>query len=174
MWGGGDLEFGGAAHADGAAYNPATGKWRTLPAAPIGANEGAANVWTGTQMLVWGGSNCTLCGGSEVGAGAAYDPATNTWTAMPGSPLLATNLPAGVWTGHEMVVFSCRSSSQATDAAAFDPATNQWRSLPAAPDSVRSMFQANPAAYAAWTGTRRSSDSTPPAASSPQSTTRSD
>lgn len=39
----------------GLAYTPATGRWATLPRAPIPPRTGPAVFWTGTGLLVWGG-----------------------------------------------------------------------------------------------------------------------
>lgn len=141
VWGGADYEKGGArALGDGAAYDPVTRTWRTLPPAPMHASAGAASVWTGSQMLVWGGSKHPGGGSdSEVGDGAAYNPATNTWARITPSPLPATTDPAAVWTGHEMLVFTS-TYQQTNDVAAYDPASDRWRSLPPAPESVRAAF----------------------------------
>lgn len=45
----------GGEHLPGAAaaLDPATGKWRALPPAPLTAQQEAA-VWTGTELLMWG------------------------------------------------------------------------------------------------------------------------
>lgn len=43
-----------APSADGFAFTPSTGHWRRLPAMEINRTAFAA-VWTGHQMLVWGG-----------------------------------------------------------------------------------------------------------------------
>jgi hypothetical protein len=40
---------------DGAAYNAADGHWRSLPSAPIPDRRLHSAVWTGTEMIVWGG-----------------------------------------------------------------------------------------------------------------------
>jgi hypothetical protein len=59
-------------------------------------------VWTGTEMIVWGGSN----GSNTVNTGGRYNPKTDSWTATSTS-----NAPAGrsdhtaVWTGNEMIVW---------------------------------------------------------------------
>src|SRR5205085_1738599 len=59
-------------------------------------------VWTGSQMIVWGGFN----GSSVFNTGGRYNPGTNSWTATS-----TTNAPAGrerhtaVWTGTEMIVW---------------------------------------------------------------------
>src|SRR5207344_2039570 len=62
-------------------------------------------VWTGTEMIMWGGLN-TWSGTYLTTDGARYNPTTDTWTAMSD-----VNAPAGVmhgtavWTGTEMIVW---------------------------------------------------------------------
>ena len=62
----------------GARYNPATDTWTTLPTdgAPNTAEQIA--VWTGTDMLVWGGR--FLPDYILWNTGAKYNLASNTWT----------------------------------------------------------------------------------------------
>ena len=60
-------------------------------------------VWTGTEMIVWGGySNAYLNGGGR------YNPATNTWaaggTSTSGAPG-GRSTHTAVWTGTEMIVW---------------------------------------------------------------------
>ena len=57
--------------ADGAAYNVLNDAWRKLPASPLSAREAAATVWTGSELLIWGGTS----GQGLLADGAAYDPA---------------------------------------------------------------------------------------------------
>jgi N-acetylneuraminic acid mutarotase len=129
-----------------------SGRWSTMPAAPIAPRGGAVVVWTGRELIIWGGSSGAH--GSQLHAdGAAYDPSTNTWRKLPPSPLGALSDASGVWTGKEMVVFggyddeSLGAFRVTNDAAAYDPSTNTWRMLPAAPLSPRAD------AIAFWTGT---------------------
>ncbi len=70
---------------EGLAYDPATGKWSTLPASPLGSAEREAMlaVWTGRYLVV---------GGGDGGAGlqkdaAAYDPVTDSWMRLPDAPV---------------------------------------------------------------------------------------
>src|SRR5206468_9170052 len=42
------------------------------------ARDGQASIWTGSQMLIWGGISL----GNYVNDGALYDPRTDTWTAI--------------------------------------------------------------------------------------------
>jgi hypothetical protein len=151
IWGGGDAHQGGiAADPDGAAYEPVGRTWRKLPPAPVPPRLGAANVWTGTELLIWGGSDCGGCGTEPIGAGAAYDPATNQWRKLATSPLRATRFPPAVWAGSEMVVSG--NFSAGVPAAAYDPATNSWRSLPAVPASAPLARRGLDTTFASWTG----------------------
>lgn len=125
--------------ADGAGYNAVNGAWRKLATSPLSGREAAATVWTGTEMLVWGGTT----GQVLVADGAAYNPARDAWRPIAPSPLSARTAAAAVWTGREMVVWG---GSETADGAAYDPAADRWRLLAAAPIAGRS------AAVAAWTG----------------------
>jgi hypothetical protein len=122
----------------GTAFDAASGTWRMLPASPLAGRFEASSVWTGHEMLVWGGTNgATL---STVFAdGAAFDPTSDTWRALPPSPLAARAAAQAVWTGHEMIVVGGQrvvvgvAVPALLDAAAYDPARNRWRVLPALP-----------------------------------------
>src|SRR5439155_7736454 len=70
-----------------------------------GAPAGRANhtaVWTGTEMIVWGGRDFS----SFFNTGGRYNPGTDSWTATS-----TTSAPAArqqhtaVWTGSEMIVW---------------------------------------------------------------------
>ncbi len=58
-------------------------------------------VWTGSEMIVWGGSSTT-----RLNTGGRYDPATDAWTATTttGAPTARASHTA-VWTGSEMIVW---------------------------------------------------------------------
>lgn len=136
-----------------AAYNPATNRWR-----PLGSEYrfgdsrfGPVTVWTGRQVLTWGGGVC--CGGDPEAGGTAYTPSTNRFETLPPSPLLG-RIAAGTWSGTEMVVVGGEGAYDAkigdakvfADAAAYDPVTRAWRRLPPLPAPRKY-------ATAAWTGT---------------------
>jgi hypothetical protein len=58
-------------------------------------------VWTGREMVVWGGIF-----GEPAGTGGRYDPGTDQW--LPTSPAGAPagrDLPVGVWTGSHVIVW---------------------------------------------------------------------
>lgn len=114
------------------AYNPTTNRWRALRAA-LG---GPMAVWTGREMISWGGGCC----GDASAEGLAYNPATNKARKLPASPLAASQRPIGVWTGREVVIlisgFDPNGKPYPTSfarAAAFNPTTNRWRRIPKLP-----------------------------------------
>lgn len=128
--------------------NLLAGHWSTLPAAPIAPRGGASVVWTGKELLVWGGASGNVLRGD----GAAYNPSTRTWRTLPASPLSAREGQSAVWTGTEMIVWGGYDEVSQThfrvtsDGAAYDPSTNRWHLLPASPLSPRAD------AYTVWTG----------------------
>lgn len=60
-------------------------RWSAIPPAPIAVRQQSAVVWDGSQVLIWGGQSERSP--SALKDGAAYDPATRTWTMLPPSPL---------------------------------------------------------------------------------------
>lgn len=126
--------------------NGVPSEWRTnnLTGAPS-ARSGHTAVWTGSRMLVWGGSRS----GNYLGDGAAYDPVADAWTALTTTNApVARTLHNAVWTGSEMVVFGGETASgTVATGGAYDPVKDQWRVLgnPGSP-------QARSEATAVWTG----------------------
>jgi N-acetylneuraminic acid mutarotase len=93
-----------------AAYDPATGSWRRIAAAPADLGGGSA-VWDGREVLV---------------GRFAYDPATNRWRQLPAA---GANGAAAVWTGSRLVVWA--------RGLAYDPHANRWSHIPQAPLAQR-------------------------------------
>ena len=56
-------------------------------------------VWTGSEMIVWGGNNSI-----RLNTGGRYDPSTDSWvaTSLVNAPAART-LHSAVWTGNEMI-----------------------------------------------------------------------
>ena len=135
IWGGGTAaDSREVLHGDGIAYNPRTNRWRSLPPAPIPPTAQATAVWTGRELIIWGGFD-NIGVTHLTAAGAAYDPSTNAWRMIAASPLAPRSSPVSVWTGREMIVLGgyplVRNNTLTVyrDAAAYDPATNTWRDL---------------------------------------------
>jgi N-acetylneuraminic acid mutarotase len=149
VWGG--LDQSGTALATGGRYDLLAGLWT---ATSTGADVPSARashtaVWTGSQMIVWGGWD----GGSGyLATGSRYDPASNSWTSLPAAGSLAgRSSHTAVWTGARMVVWGGLGAGGARfrDGARYDPVANTW--------SATTNAGAPAARYAhvaAWTGTR--------------------
>jgi len=82
-------------------------------------------VWTGSEMIVWGGSADT----ERFYDGARYDPRADRWTPMAdeGAPHMCPL--AAFWTGSEMLVWGDRIADGWRQAVGglYDPATDAWR-----------------------------------------------
>jgi N-acetylneuraminic acid mutarotase len=110
--------------------------------APSPRKEATA-VWTGTEMLVWGGEN-----GTRLNTGGRYNPATDSWQAMstnnaPGG----CSTPVSVWTGEEMIVW-CGRITSGDRGGRYNPTTDTWSAISTdnAPGAVNYTT-------AVWTGT---------------------
>jgi hypothetical protein len=104
VWGGDDGSSNNPLNTGGR-YNPTTNSWA---ATSTGASvppprEWHTAVWTGNEMIVWGG----YAHFTALNTGGRYDPSTNAWTATS----IGTNVPstryfhAAAWTGTEMTVW---------------------------------------------------------------------
>ena len=100
--------------------------WTATPStnAPLPRTAHTA-VWTGSEMIVWGGITKT----DIYNSGGRYNPGTNTWTAT--SVLHAPAQRDGhtaIWTGHEMIVWGGTQGSQSylDSGGKYNPSTNTW------------------------------------------------
>jgi len=134
IWGGTGAP--GGKYNSGARYNPATDTWAGITAvgAPMPRKQHSA-VWTGTEMIVWGGCGMLPEHMCEIGTGARYNPMTETWT-----PTSGVNAPqarqghTAVWTGSEMIIWggcrwvndACSSSALGNGGGRYNPATDSW------------------------------------------------
>ena len=77
-------------------------------------------VWTGSEMIVWGGTNFS----NYLNTGGRYNPGTDSWTATS-----TTNAPSArdrhtaVWTGSEMIVWGGTGDSTG---GKYNPMTDSW------------------------------------------------
>src|SRR5215510_4893754 len=108
------------------AYSPPTNTWKQLAATSLSRREGHSAIWTGTEMLIWGGERSGLgLNESFFADGGRYNPNTDTWRPMAASPLRARWVHAAVWTGTEMLVWGGADENGAlTDGAAYHPDTD--------------------------------------------------
>ncbi len=116
---------------DGAIYNYNTNTWTAiLPALPNTPSARYAHtaIWTGTQMVIWGGYNFSIA----FDGGASYNPALNTWSTLPSSILTPRWSHTAEWTGTEMIVWGGENGSVLfADGARYNPlGGGVWTALP--------------------------------------------
>jgi len=120
-------------HLAGEAYNPERERWRRIPTAPIAAGDRGVVVWTGSEVIIWGGGGR---GNGRPTEGAAYNPEQDAWRRIANAPI-GLNLASGMWTGKEMLVFGSllhagnHAVTPTSVGAAYNPMSDKWRRLPA-------------------------------------------
>jgi hypothetical protein len=114
-------------------------------------------VWTGREVIVWGGRSDTAGGVTTPASpgppdhtldnGAAYDVGRDRWHVLSRAPIAGRYDPVAVWTGSEMLVVGGRrdraGASFVHDGAAYDPVRDRWHRIPEAPGCP---------SFGAWTG----------------------
>ena len=128
-------------------YDPEADTWlpTSMAAAPEGRSQHAA-VWTGSEMVVWGGNGVTVF----LNTGGRYNPATDTWR-----PTSVVAAPTGryshtaVWSGSEMIVWGGYNGAHVNTGGKYSPATDAWT-----PTSTIGAPAGRNGHTAVWTGTR--------------------
>jgi hypothetical protein len=101
----------------GAAYDPATDSWRSIPPSALSAQATSA-VWVGGRMLAWDYDTHWQ----------TFDPETNTWGARRKMPINFNECyPETIAAGDRAFAFFCGQ------AAVYDAATRAWRRLSSGP-----------------------------------------
>ncbi|HKG12631.1 MAG TPA: Ig-like domain-containing protein [Pyrinomonadaceae bacterium] len=158
VWGGMQF-FSGSNLNTGGRYNPSTDSWR--PVTTAGAPEARlynSAVWTGSEMVVWGGYVYNTDGTSYyLNTGGRYNPVSDSWqpTSLAGAPA-ARSRHRAVWTGSQVVVWGGRvpvtgtgTLNSVNTGGRYNPASDVWTatSLQGAPSGRDSHVQV-------WTGTQ--------------------
>lgn len=102
--------------------------WNSMAPAPLTPRAFHTAVWTGAEMIVWGGADPT-----QTQTGARYVPATNSWSATSVGTFCpdARKEHSAVWTGIEMIVWGGRGSGDSqgqwrNSGGRYNPMTNSW------------------------------------------------
>jgi hypothetical protein len=146
LWGG-SLRDGADQFADGYVFDPASDLWTPMAVSPLGPRSFASAVWTGEEVVIWGGWNGSReryadgaaydpasasvhqfnRSDTPTAVAAAYDPASDRWRELP-APDLSPNGTFAVWTGEELFALDYGNV-----AMVYDPASDRWRDLPSPP-----------------------------------------
>ena len=135
VWGGWDNQN-GTFFNSGARYDPLADTWTpTSTTQAPSARIGHTAVWTGSVMVVWGGTE-ELAGGDTAltNTGGRYDPSADTWSSTRTSQAPdARDGHTAIWTGSRMIIWG---GALLNSGGRYDPSANRWdaTSLTGAPD----------------------------------------
>jgi hypothetical protein len=144
VWGGGFPEVN-----TGGRYRPDLDSWlATQTNGAPSARRSHTAVWTGSEMIVWGGSSPSL---ARLRTGARYSPAANSWVPTSlDAPPAARSGHSTTWTGTSMFVWGGVDSQGEflNSGARYEAVTDEWAQLSStgAPSPRRHHS-------ATWTGT---------------------
>ncbi len=114
----------------GAIYYPESGKWYRLPKHKQETRYHHTAVWTGIQLILWGGVEGNF--GDRTNAGYMFDNEDDQWFAVTteGSPS-ARSGHSGVWTGDRMLIWGGENAEGVLgDGGAYDLVEDKWEALP--------------------------------------------
>src|SRR5207248_590597 len=101
-------------------------------------------VWTGSEMIVWGGTDPV----HYLNTGERFNPTTNTWTStsIANAPAIRY-LATAVWTGSEMIVWGGSNTALLNTGGRYNPATDSWTATNAINSPAARYYHT-----AVWTG----------------------
>jgi len=104
--------------------------WVPIKSGDVPESNVPTTVWTGTEMIVWGG---TYENSLYLNSGAMYYPVLNAWssTSLTSAPL-ARSRHRAIWTGTEMIVWGgiADPGGLTNTGGRFNPSTNSWTATP--------------------------------------------
>ncbi len=156
-------EVGSLFASEGKRYHPGLDRWSnmTTTGAPAPRTDATA-VWTGTEMIVWGGTMPEQP--MPLNDGGRYNPGTDTWLPVP-----TAGAPAGrightaTWSGGVMLVWGGLGSLASSDVIPFNdgafyvPESDAWVSMPSAGAPSRRLWHTavwSPGGLLIWGGRR--------------------
>jgi hypothetical protein len=130
----------------GGVYDPNLDTWTVTS---VGVNVPSARafhtaIWTGTKMVVWGG---TADGVGYLNTGGVYDPSLDSWTATSVGANVPTSVSQGhtaVWTGVRMIIWGASTGGQ------YDPTSDTWTAISTGTNAPAARNNHT----AVWTGTK--------------------
>lgn len=147
VWGGSQSP--GAQFADGGRYDPVGNVWlgATSTAGAPTPRHGHTGIWSGTDMVIWGGVGTTT---SFVNTGGLYAP--DTWlgpTSLFGVPVVRET-HSTVWTGGEMIIWGGWNNALLTSGGRYNRAGDLWTGATSSVGHPGGRLEH----VAVWTGSR--------------------
>jgi N-acetylneuraminic acid mutarotase len=151
IWGGCNTSTNFCGESTGGRYNPVTDTWTPTSTVnkPLERKEHTA-VWTGTEMIIWGGckpSSNNFCNTIGQGAPGAYNPSTDTWRVVPEGGVEGRTKHTAIWTGTEMIIWGGIRLGVLNTGARYNPSSNTWT-----PTSTVNAPSPREEHTAVWTG----------------------
>jgi hypothetical protein len=124
---------------DGAIYDVVADTWTTASTAGApSARFGHFMAWTGSDVVVWGGSVYEGAAPAQVDFvdGARFNPATNSWSPMAPFPAVACTDSSRqpLWVADRLVVIGSAARTQI--GAVYDPASDTWADVSGIPGGL--------------------------------------
>jgi N-acetylneuraminic acid mutarotase len=152
VWGGGLAMYPFSSFDTGGRYDPFTDTWTATSTtnAPDG-RRGHTAIWTGSKMLIWGGSFYHNPVVQFLNTGGRYDPSSDSWVGTS-----TTNVPdaraghTAVWAGSEMIVWGGGGSGPTyllNTGGRYNPGIDSWTAT-----STTNAPDARAGHTAVWTG----------------------
>ena len=113
----------------GGRYSPSTDTWTPTS---TGTNSPSARyrhttVWTGTEMIICGGSYYFQGNYYYANGDKRYNPALDSWTSISSEWSIGSDWPTAVWTGQEMIVWGGNTGAQDTNRGGrYNPTNDSW------------------------------------------------
>ena len=100
--------------------------WTSTPL-PSGISRRALHtaVWTGSEMIIWGGWDNV----APSNTGSRYNPSTDSWTfiSVTNATPTARSLHTAIWTGSEMIIWAgADTSNHLNTGGRYKPSTDSW------------------------------------------------
>jgi hypothetical protein len=158
VWGGIIVGGGNVTTNQGARYLPGPNQWLPLLSANAPSpRAGHTAIWTGTEMIVWGGADS---GNQTLSSGGRYQATAGMWTYVNSSGAPSPRYGhVAVWTGTRMIVWGGLDNTQTplSSGGIYDPMNDTWAPM----SNMGSPFLNGPVdrnvvspQAAVWTGTR--------------------
>lgn len=90
------------------------------------ARSGHTAIWSGSEMIVWGGANANY-----LNDGGRYNPVANSWTSMSVNGAIAPRRwHSAVWVNGGMIIWGGYNNGYyLNDGWRYNPATDQWTAI---------------------------------------------